>query len=321
MAVLTSLAYVRSRVRSPKTHQRVRLAVITNTAVADSYNKTHREGYYARACVCGGRLTFAWTGYGAPPLIHEVDVNPALTEPSFAWDELGRIHLLATSTGTEVVERISDDDGLTWNAAATHFSPGTHGEIAVGLDGLILRAAYVAGALKICRQDLGDAAPAAAFSALDAAATPLALQDDRFRLCCDDRNIWWLHARISGGQTTLLWSSDQGATWSVSDGAVTGLASGTHPGIAMAHNGTLLAWAYLAGNLQFSRRADGDTAWSAFAAAEDSMGSPLVLANFNFSLAPGVEEPDRWIGVWVPSGGSLPVEYASSDEAETWALL
>jgi hypothetical protein len=320
MAVLTSLVYARSTLKSPKTGQRVRLSATVGNAVASVYNKTRPGfGFYGRAGCVAGRCSFDFSSYGAPPLLLEGLIAENYTEPAFDWDSRGWILLLASDLAT-IVERTSDDGGLTWNAPVARFT-GSHAEICRAPMGLILRAAYVAGALKINRQELGDANPGADFSAVDGAATPLALQDDTFRLAVDPRGWWMLHARISGGTTTLLYSTDAGYSWSVTSGAVTGLASGTHPGIATAPDGSMLAWAYLAGELHISRRASGDTAWSAFSAAKDTALVNLSLADAPFSIAAGIERPGRWIGVWSATGSTTPAEYWSRDAGATWAVF
>jgi hypothetical protein len=327
MAVITSLQYARSRVKAAKTHQRIRLTGVSAAAANfEVFNLTHRMGLYARTWVEGANVRFAWSSYGAPPLIHSQDTGVGCTEPRFCWDPHApmRIILVCTATGgSGIDERFSDDDGLSWSSATQHFATGAHPDIVCAREGMILRAAYVGGAISIRRQAPGESSPGAAFNAKDSALADLSVENDVFRITHGPRNTWWLHCRIlAAGATLILRSDDEGATWSTTDGAVTGISSGTHPGIAAGEDGTLLAWAYVAGAAHVTRRRpSGDTAWSTPAAMKDDAGVNLAVRDASFSIARGRERPARWILAMTKSTETVPCDHGSGDDSATFKLL
>ncbi len=318
MAVLTGLRYARTRVRIGKTGQRVRLTGTITTIAGECFNLAHPFGEYARVHRGFGAPQFAWSSYGTPPFEHSTQVSgcETCTEPRFCWDPLGGIRLILNDSGV-IRERISNDHGYTWEASVVRFASGSHPDISAGGD-LILRAAYVAGKVSVTRQDPGDASPGTAFNAKDDAAADLAVQDDSFRIVRALDGLWWLHIRLAAGTTTLLYSSDAGATWTVTDGAVTGIASGLHPGLAVGHDGTLYAWAIVGTALAITRRGPGETAWGTPANAKDDAATDLSVTDDPHSIAHGHEGPDRLLLTVMLTGATTPSERYSSDAGATW---
>jgi hypothetical protein len=325
VALLSSFAYTRTRVRQGKTGQRVRLAAVVDAAsVGAVFNLTHRVGNYGRTSQRAGTPYFAWSNYpNGPPFEHDTAVSsPACTDARFAWDSRRSI-LLTCLDDTTVLVRRSDDDALSFNTETSLFTGASWPDITASREGLILYAARVSGALSIRRQYPGDAAPAAAFDAEDDTATPLALTDDSFRLVYDSRGWLLLHARLgAGASTSLLQSYDDGETFESVSGAVTGISGGSHPGACVGADGTAYAYARLSGGeISLTRRAPGDTAWTTPAVVVDEASADLLIEDFSFSMAEGFEGSRRLVLVAIFDGESLPQERYSADDGESFAAF
>lgn len=318
------LRYARSHIRVPKTGQRVRLAgVVVPTAAAEVFNLTSAFGNYARASQRGGNIRFAYTPQPTP-FAYEfettVTTSGACSSPRFAWTPRQRLHLVYhCPEGT--AERASDDDGLTWTGEQIIFTACSHPDIACDTQGTLLRACYVpaTGKIEATRQYQGDVAASASFNLQDASSVDLVVEDDSFRLVPDTRGWWWLHVRLlSAGATSLLQSTDDGSTWAATSGGVTGIASGTHPGMAAGYDGTLWAWAYVAGALKFTRRYAGDTAWSSPATVLDDAAANLTTQDIPSSMALAWEGPARLILATIYSTHVGPSDWWSASSAASF---
>jgi len=323
VAVLSSFRYIRTRIRRGRTGQRVRLSAVITANLGGVFNLTRPGvGSYARASERLGSPYFAWSPYGTPPFEHDTSVAAGCSEPRFCWDETtSRILLVCNNDGT-IEERASDDDGYTWNAAEDRFTGAAHPDIAAAPSGLILRACYAAGALKLTRRNPGDTAPGAAFPAKNALGVDLSIRDDSFRIVAAPNGLWWLHVRLAGDPATvLLYSGDDGATWSTTSGSVTGISGGTHPGICVDTAGGLVAWACVAGKGHLTRRHPGDENWSTPLVMRNDAAADLAFVDQPFSITPGVEGAARLILAAVLSGETLPSEHGSADFGATWQRL
>ncbi len=210
---------------------------------------------------------------------------------------------------------MSADDGYTWHAEVTRFASGTHPDIAASPSGLILRAAYVAGALSITRQYPGDASPGSAFNAKNASEVDLGLTDDSSRMVCAASGFWWLHVRLgAGASTSLLFSADDGATWASTSGAVTGITGGTRPHLCVGADGTLTATARVGTALHLTRRHPGDPSWSTPAAVHDDAGADLSVADQASSCAVAFEGARRLLWAGILTGGTMAQDRFSSDD-------
>lgn len=318
MAVLTGLRYARQRVRVGKTGQRVRLTATVTAFAGENFNLTHPFGEYARVFRGSEAPQFAWASYGTPPFEHATTVSgcEGCTEPRFCWDPRGSIRLLINNGGV-IEERVSNDHGYTWEDGVVRFALGTHPDISER-GGLILRAAYLAGAITATRQYPGDAAPGAAFNLKNASAVDLAVTDSDFRLVGAQDGRWWLHVKLGAGATTLLYSSDAGASWTVTSGAVTGITSGAHPGMAALHDNTLLAWAIVGTALSITRRSPGDTSWSTPVNAQNHLAVDLSVTNGPQSIAHAYEGPARLLLSGMLTGDTTPRELWSADLGSSW---
>lgn len=322
MALLTSFAYARTRVRQGKTGQRVRLsAVITATISGGPFNLSARWGTYGRTSQRSGAPWYAHSNYATPPFEHDTQVAAATcSEPRFTFDPRHAIVLLCNNAG-QIEERVSYDDGYSFSAPVNRFTSGvSHPDITSAREGLIVRACYNAGALTLSRQYPGDASPGSPFDAEDAASTPLALTDDSFRLVYDSRGWLLLHARLSAGaSTSLLQSYDDGETFESVSGAVTGISGGSHPGACIGADGTAYAYARLSGGeTSLTRRAPGDPDWSTPVVVVDDAAADILIEDFSFSMAEGFESARRLVLVAIFDGESLPGERYSADEGESW---
>jgi hypothetical protein len=318
VAVLTSIAYARTRVRRGRTGQRVRLAATITAQTGGVFNLGHGWSNYGRTSERLGGPYFAWGPYATPPLEHDslIAGTHVCTEPRFAWDVHRLIRLVLNDSGV-ILERFSADDALSFSAPSTLFATGSHPDISLGADGTLLRSAYVAGAISIRRQASGDTAIGAAFAAEDDAGSPLASANSVFRIVGAPNGWWYLHYLPDGAtDTAILQSYDDAESWADAGG---GIEDGTHPGMAVFPDATLAAWARLAdGTARIIVRHAGDTAWSDPVTLEDDGSTPLEFADQPFSIAAGWEGPARWILAAVLDGESLPSEHFSSDFGESW---
>lgn len=327
MAVLSSFAYARTRVRQGRTGQRVRLgAVITATAGA-TFNLTRKvPGEYGRTSERAGSPYFAWSSYGTPPLAHDVAIPaPTCTEARFAWQPGGRIILSCNNSGA-IEHRASDDDGLSWNLPETGFASASHPDLFVSRTGILVALAYRAGEIVGTRQTPAGAAASAEFTLKDAASADIAVEDDVFRLVDDGRGWWWIHLRLAGGgETALLFSTDIDTgpteTFALTSGAVTGITSGEHPGMCVAEQtGTLYAWALVGTSGWITHRHPGSVDWADPIEMVDVAGDPLEFADQPFSIASAWEGPDRLILAAVLLGDTFVTElYSSEPEGMSWA--
>lgn len=313
------LRYARSHVRVAKTLQRVRLAgVSVGGDGGEVFNLTSSFGNYARASRRGGTIRFAYTPLPAPfSYEHETDVTTTggCSEPRFAWTPRQRLHLVyRCPEGT--AERTSDDDGLTWSGETLTFTACEHPDITGAAEGTLLRASWVpaSGKIQATRQYQGEVAASSPFFLKDAAAVDLVTEDDCFRLVADVRGWWWLHARLlAGGATSLLMSTDDGESFAVTSGAVTGITSGTHPGMAAGYDGTLWAWAYVAGVLVYTRREAGAVDWTTPANVLDAAAANLTTKDVPSSMALAWEGPGRVILATIYATHSSPSDWWAAD--------
>lgn len=318
MATLTSIAYARTRVRRGRTGQRVRLsATVTAVIGGGPFNLTARQlGHFSRVSHRLGGPYYAHANYPTPPFEHDTLIAGAAmcTETRFAFDSKRRILLICNDNGV-ITERASDDDGYSFNLSDVRFASGSHPDISVDRQGMILRACYLAGALKITRQAPGDTSPSAAFNAKDTAGVDLSLTDSVFRLVYAPSNWLHLHCRLgAGAATTLMHSHDDAASFAISSGAVTGITSGTHPGMTAGDDGALWAYARLAdGTGRITVRHSGDTSWATPVAMVDSASASLLFADQPFSIAAAHEGPARLVLSAIIAGESLVSEHWSAD--------
>jgi hypothetical protein len=288
--------YVRTNLYTPKSRQRVRLtATVQSPTTASLHNLTDRDGAYMRLAPDGSNLTFGHSPYGRPPFYTSgpiVELSRC-SEGRFALQpRTRRLHLLCRN-GADVAERTSDDFGVSWSSSSTVFSAATHPDVSCSAWGTTLRAAYKAGAITATQQRMGAATATAAANLKDDAGADLAVEDDVFRLHAHPKGWWLLHVRISGEGTTSLWVSfDDGLTWTRNSGTIGG---GTYPGLAVAYDGHVLAWAYKTGNLYVVSRSPGATAAPAAVTVKDTAGAALAVRAGYMSFARSWERPGRWI--------------------------
>lgn len=320
----TVLRYVRTRQRQVKTGQRVRLNVTVNPVAVSVFNRTSRFGNYARTTHSGGNLCIAYSPRPTPPFDGEFDVTNTADTSEGRFIITERQHLIAVySRSGSVYERVSYDDGTTWTGETLIAASRKHPDIASSPDGLVMRGWWQSAAvpaLRLTRQYPGDASPSSPLDAFDAdASANLDLSDNVFHLAGGVDGRWWLHCiKLGAANTTLHYSTDDGATWKATDGAVTGFTSGAHPGIVAGYDGTLYAWAVVSGKLHLSRRFPGDTSWSAPAAVKDDAGADLLVESVPMSLALAWEGPRRLVLATFIDGQTLPSDWWSADDGATF---
>ncbi len=218
--------HYRVRLLAPKSRQQVRLAAV---AFAGSprlcgWNNQHRDGRYRRwYCDATGNIGMC-SSVDASAVVWEFCAvctdETHCSEPRGWYDRLGVLHLLYTcrpADTPEVRERSSFDDGKTWSDPTVAFASGSHPTLSVGLDGTVIRAAYLAasGKIQATRQETGRAA-SSPFYLQDDTATDLLFEDDTFHLVQGLRGDapWLLIATIQGEGSTSDWiSSDDCLTW------------------------------------------------------------------------------------------------------------
>lgn len=320
---ITYLVYARERTRQYKTGQRIRLTAVVAPAADGVFNLTSSFGNYARASQAAGVVRFAYSHFPVPAEYeHERTLSFAGTShtPRFCWTPRQRLHLVY-GVAAGIVERASDDDGLTWTDETAMFSGCAQPDITCDSAGTILRAAYepATGKITATRQNQGDTAMSAPFYLKDAAAADITVEPMCFRIVADPRGWWWLHCRpLGGGATSLLMSQDDGETFAVTSGGVTGITGGTHPGMLAGHEGTLWAWAYLGGEVAMTRRAAGDTAWSTPVSVQDDAATDLAVRDIPSSMAFAWEGPERVVLATILTGESLPTDHGSADAATSF---
>ena len=140
--------------------------------------------------------------------------------PALAVEPGNRLWLLWYD-GTTAKQSYSDDDGETWSTPTVAIAGGKHPRIVVSRDGMILRAAYVSGAIKMTRQEPGEAAAGAEFTVQKTTSgvlSNLAVSDAAFGLSFapDNPGRLLLHYLPSGSTTTAdAYSTDDGSTFTV----------------------------------------------------------------------------------------------------------
>lgn len=137
---------------------------------------------------------------------------------------------------------------------------------------------------------------------------------DTPRIACDHRGCLYL-VWEDGGDVSVSESHDDGVTWST---PTLMFASGTYPEIHTGTDGTLLAAARVAGELQVSRRSPGDTAWSTPAVAVDDASAHMALADDSFGISAGAEGPGRWMLVCTIDGEADISTWWSADDGSSW---
>lgn len=317
------LRYARATIRKPRTGQRVRLQATVPADTPEVFNLTSSFGNYARVTQTEGNIQFAYT-HDPVPFSYEHNITVTTTgdcdSPRFCWTPRQRLHLVYhCPTGTR--ERTSDDDGLTWSGEVVTFTNCKHPDITADDGGTILRAAYdtATGKITATRQYPGEASASSPFFLKNSAGADLVVEDDSFRIGADQRGWWWLHVRLSGGgATSLLFSTDDGETFAITAGAVTGITGGTHPGMLAGHDGTLWAWAYLGGEIAFTRRYPGEVDWSAPVSVQDNLGADLTVKDLPSSMALAWEGPKRVVLATIYSTHVGVSDWWSGDEAESF---
>lgn len=122
--------------------------------------------YYVADGVTGQRIAFYGSHHSTPPFAVESTVvsGPAYKRPVFVKEPRGRIRLVYEEVDVGVYEKVSDDEGATWESAVSVFSGGKHGTLAQDpLTGTIVYAARVGVQLKGRIQYPGDSTPGAEF--------------------------------------------------------------------------------------------------------------------------------------------------------------
>lgn len=222
---MASWDFVRTNLFAPKNRQRVRLNcdVPPMTGIC-AWNHQHWDGRYRRWWCSNGNVLISSS--------HDAGANFEFTanctyenhcsEPRGTYDRLGVLYLLYTydfANTPEVRERFSFDDGKTWSEATVAFTGGTHPTISAGLDGTIIRAAYVSGVISATRQEPGTLsvdAIADQFNFKDDLGVDLDVADDSFQIVQGLRTDapWMLIVTIDGETEPSDWiSSDDCKTW------------------------------------------------------------------------------------------------------------
>ncbi len=213
-------AHLRTVLRNPKSWQRVRVlgTVGDPPASAGCWNHQSPDGRYRKWFSDAGTVritssqnaTNAWEFEGVA-----CTTEGAATEPRGVYDLRGILFLLYTYADTEVRERVSWDDGLTWSDYTVAFPTGTHPTISVSQNGTILRACVSGGKISFTRTTPDNVASSAAYFK-DETGTDLLVEDDTFHLVEGYRHDapWMLVVKISGEADCSDWlSSDDGDTW------------------------------------------------------------------------------------------------------------
>jgi hypothetical protein len=214
-------AHFRTVLQAPRSWQRVRVLGVTGTGTtsAGCWNHQSRDGRYRKWWTDGTNIfissslnqTNQWE-FVALVVTDEVSL---VSEPRGAYGPDGILFLLYTYADTEVRERVSWDDGLTWSDYTVAFPTGTHPTISVSQNGTVLRACVSGGKVSFTRTTPDNVATAAAYFR-DDTGTDLLVEDDTFHLVEGFRHDapWMLVVKISGETDCSDWlSSDDGDTW------------------------------------------------------------------------------------------------------------
>ena len=324
MALLSSFAYARTRVRQGRTGQRVRLSAVVDAASIGGVFNLTTHWAYGRTSQRAGAPSFAWSDFATPPFSHDVAIPaPTCTEARFCWTPQRNLLLVCNNNGV-IEERRSDSDGLDWNTPTETFATGSHPDIFASRAGIVVSLAYRSGEIVGTRQVPSGAVPSAEFTLQDDASADIAVEDDVFRLVEDSRGWWWLHARpAGGGGTQLLFSTDidvDGASFAETSGSVSGIPSGEAPGLCHAATmGTLYAWARIGTSGWITHRHPGSIDWADPLEMLDEAGDPLEFEAQPFSIAAAFEGPSRLVLAAIIAGESLVSEWWSADPAgESW---
>lgn len=205
-------------------HQRVRLSVTIAPELTglNPWNLETEAGTYHTVWVEEETLQYRASHLGDADFWLQTSVAEGVIHgPRLIQDSEGTLRLLygieTDEDQFDTMEVASWDGGQTWSEPAVAIADGTRPTIAMGLDGTILRAALVGGAIVATEQAPGDEAPGAEFTFADESG-PLAFEDDSFHLQQEAGPLarWWLHGHLEGETDTAdLWSLDGGRTWTL----------------------------------------------------------------------------------------------------------
>lgn len=172
-----------------------------------------------RSWVRDGVIWVSWASVpqGAAMRLSSLAAGESPAFPRLVCDPRGWLRLLyqrPTGGSTEVVERLSYDDGLTWSDAVAVFDGGQFPTGNVTRTGTLCRMAYIDGTLVATVQSAGMATMSDPFTLVDEDSTPLAPAEDTFHWWEAPDGRWLLFFRTDGETAPATWwSADWALSW------------------------------------------------------------------------------------------------------------
>lgn len=222
--------------------------------------------------------------------------------------------------GYNIFETASADDGATWETPTETFFLAQFPTIAVGQDGTVIRAIYVAandttGTIQATIQQPGDLAPGSAFTLSDASG-PIVVASDTFHLAQTDAGNWILHANTGSGTQAYL-STDDARTFTALSGWA--IAGGTLPTVAVGPLGEIILLALIVPAGSKSGTLSAMIGYPGAAAAavncRDSSGNAISLNIDTFQLSHAADLAGRWVLSCVIAGEGGVSTWFSTDES------
>ncbi len=319
------LRYVRDNTRHTRRNQRVRLIVEVTPAAAgyENFNLGSYWGAYGRVGRRNSMVAFGYSSRSVPPFDHHRTSSTSTTSTDARFAFMVDKNLLLTYTrGANTYRRDSWDDGISWTGETLIAATSKYADVAVNGTGATVLAYWQGDKLYRMLREAGGTSFSAAVAMKDASAVDLAAEEDSFRIAYAPDGKLWLHYLPNGTTTTvILFSNDEGATWKPAPGAVTGIASAAHPGLCVAADGTVIAFAVTTATITTTRRVAGDVAFDTPVVVKDTAGVNVAIKNNAVSLAPVREKPGRVVFVFVAASGTQASEWGSADDGRTVKLI
>lgn len=298
-----------------------RLSVVVNIAESGPWPLEARTQQYHRAHTKSGRVEYRRANHVLPPFA--IGSSPTEgSQPRMCRDYRGRVRLFYTEQPLPVggvVQRISDDDGVTFGEPSVVLPGGAFPSVTYDARTLsIFAVLYGGGNLYGWRQRPNEVPVPSLLR--DTAGAALAVEGDVAHACPapGSPGLWWLACRILDEGAISLWrSADDGATW---QRVATGLTGHKHPHVMSDPLGFVFVAGYKDTALSGALLYPGETMFRPAHVFTDGAAA-LAVADTTFGIVPAPENPLRWVLATRISGEPRISEWWSADHGKTWSRV